>query len=617
MPAPPGPVPTANHSSPARAEAAPAAGESRRRIAIAGALIAVMTLAAFANGFSGRFVYDDLAAIVENPTIRSWRTALFPPAAGGLPVSGRPLVNFSLALNHAIGGTNAPGYHALNLLIHIGAALLFFGVVRRTLRARAGEAARAIAALAAIGWAVHPLQTEAVTYVVQRAESLMGFFYLATLYAFIRATEEGAARRRWLALSVAACACGMATKEVMVSAPLIVLLYDRALVGGTFRAAWRARRGFYAALAATWLVLAGLVIGEGTRGGTAGFGLTATGWSYAAAQLRAVVLYLKLALWPRALVFDYGVDALPGALPIGVHAVAVAALLGAAIVALRRGRAGGFPGAAFFAILAPTSLIPIVTEPIAEHRMYLPLGALAGLGVFGAHRLLGRRAIVASAVGVAALALLTVRRDRDYHSEKALWADTVAKCPASSRAHYNLARVLAAEGDRAAAIRHYETALAIRSDFPSAHSNLANALLESGEIAGARHHAMEALRMKPDLAEAHNSLGNALLLGGDATAALHEYQTAVRLAPADPDLRNNLASALVRLGRLEEALRESAAAVRARPDSAVFHFNVANTLARLGRFAEAAGHYERTLALDPNYPRARENLATVRRLDSR
>ncbi len=238
-------------------------------IALAAGLLVLATAAAFSSSFAGAFVFDDEYAITENPSIRQlwpiWPT-LSPPRHGET-VTGRPLLNFSLAINYAISGEGVWSYHAANLAIHVLAALLLFGVVRRTLllptmRDRWGGAALPLALIIALLWAVHPLQTESVTYIVQRAESLMGLFYLLTLYCFIRGA--GSARGvYWYVGSVSACLSGMAVKEVMISAPLIVLLYDRTFCAGSFRGALRHRDGYYLGLAGTWALLGWLVVSMG------------------------------------------------------------------------------------------------------------------------------------------------------------------------------------------------------------------------------------------------------------------------------------------------------------------------------------------------------------------
>lgn len=273
---------------------------SRRAVALVVVLLAVAALLAYRNSFSAPFVLDDEGAILENPTIRSlrpfWRP--FVPPGGGETVSGRPLLNFTFAVNYALGGEAVSGYHAFNLGIHFLAACVLLGVVRRTLdrpllRPRFGGAQLPLAAAVAAVWLLHPLQTESVTYTVQRAESLAGLFSLLTLYGFIRAAESAAPRRAlaWRSLSVAACLLGMATKETVAVVPLLVLLYDFIFVcertPGAAGAIWRQRRGYYLALAATWLLLGFLVAGTGLRGGTAGGRAALTALAYFWTQYHA------------------------------------------------------------------------------------------------------------------------------------------------------------------------------------------------------------------------------------------------------------------------------------------------------------------------------------------
>ena len=225
----------------------------------AGALVALATAACYLNSFNGPFVFDDVESIVHNPTIHDIGSAVFPPAAGGATIVGRPILNLSLAVNYVCGGMDVWGYHVFNLAVHVLAVLTLFGIVRRTLMLpsvgeRLALAAPYLAAAVALLWAVHPLQTELVTYVVQRAESLMGLFYFLTLYCVIRSSASGAAR--WSLAAVLSCAMGMATKEVMVTVPLIALLYDRTFLAGSFARALQKRWGLYAGMAACWGVLA-------------------------------------------------------------------------------------------------------------------------------------------------------------------------------------------------------------------------------------------------------------------------------------------------------------------------------------------------------------------------
>ena len=356
-------------------------------------VLAAAATAVYANGFAGRFVFDDLTTIVGNPELRElW------PGLTEFVTRQRTLTTLTLALNRSLGGTDPWGYHLVNLAVHVAAGWTLFALVRRTLelerfQPRTRGAARGIALATACLWLVHPLQTQSVTYVVQRAEALMGLFYLLTLYCTLRAAT-GARTRHWQGLAVLSCALGMASKPVMVTAPLVVLLFDRFLLAGSCRELARRRWRLHAGLALTWLVLGAtdLVRLLGVSGTTTiGFGMAdVSAREYVLTQPEVVLHYLRLALWPDPLVLDYGwpwVESPARALlPAGVLLLALA---GSAL-ALRRGRAEGFLGLAFFAILAPTSSFVPVRDAAFEHRMYLPLAAVTSGIVLAVHALLVR-----------------------------------------------------------------------------------------------------------------------------------------------------------------------------------------------------------------------------------
>ena len=244
--------------------------------------------------------------------------------------------------------------------MHVLCALVLFGIVRRTLLKRAlreqfGNMADRLAAACALIWLVHPLQTEPVNYVTQRTESIMGLFYLLTLYTAIRGlySERDA---WWHTASVLSCSLGMASKEVMVTAPLIVVLYDAAFRSGSFREIFDRRWPLYAGLAATWGILAA-VTWSGPRSRTVGFSANASALDYAMNQCVMLTRYLYLAVWPSSLVFDYGTPQPAAIMHVPPYAVIVAALMAAAAIALVHRRPIGFLGAWFFLLLAPTSSV--------------------------------------------------------------------------------------------------------------------------------------------------------------------------------------------------------------------------------------------------------------------
>ena len=169
-----------------------------------GVILAAGAIAVYRGSFSVPLIFDDQSSITDNPTIRHlWPIGrvFFPP--NDAVVGGRPLLNFSYALNYAFGGTNVFGYHLVNLLIHVLAGCTPFGLVRRTpqrpaFAERFGSSSTLLALAVSALWTWHPVLTESVTYLSERAESLMGLFYLLTMYCFVRgATDDARLSRSW------------------------------------------------------------------------------------------------------------------------------------------------------------------------------------------------------------------------------------------------------------------------------------------------------------------------------------------------------------------------------------------------------------------------------------
>jgi len=622
-------------------------------------LIAGAAGIAYASSFAGVFQFDDIPAILENPTLhRLWPlSAPLAPPPGALTVSGRPVLNFSLALNYAVSAYGPWSYHALNLAIHVAAALTLFGLIRRTLAEMRAGGETGIALAAALFWAVHPLTTESVTYVVQRAESLAALFYLLTLYCFVRSTAapSPAARNGWRVGSVMVCLLGMGTKETVVSAPLAVLLYDRTFVAHGWQRAWAAGKGFYGALACTWVPLLLLAAGNGwDRGATSGFQVGVAWLPYWISQGEAVARYLALCFWPAPLAFDYGP---PSASPGWALAVFAALCAAIAITALGclRGRPWAFLAGCALLVLAPSSVMPGVLQFASEHRMYLPLAAVMCAAAWAAYRGLhswvrtprqrqfATAALVAAAS--AALALTTAARNRIYTSDLALWRDTVDKRPRSPTAQANLGRALLEGGRRDEAMPHCLEAVRLGPNLPTARYNLGLAYEEKekwdealaefkaaadlnpklfyanfragrlldrlGQPAEAAILLRRAVAIQPAFADAHGSLGVAEAALGQPAAAIEEFGQSLRLDPAQPEVEFDLAVALSRQGRLPDAALHYANAARLRPAYWQAQLNLGIADAQLDRIAEARAALEQAVKLRPDSADAHANLAGV------
>lgn len=561
-------------------------------------LLALAIAAAYANSLSGPFVYDDLPSITHNSTIRQlWPlTEVLQPPGGGATVSGRPLLNLSFALNYATSGLNPRGYHLTNIGIHAAAALLLFGLVRRSiLRSWSGPSPGAAAVPAGIVaglWALHPLQTESVTYVVQRAESLMSAFYLLTLYAFARSTDS-VRPIGWRALAWIGCVAGMATKENMVSAPLAVLLWDRAFFAGNFAVALRERWRFYVALLSTWVLLAALVLSTGgNRGGSAGLDVGVSFVGYALTQIPALAQYAWLSFWPHPLVFDYGaffVRFTPAFLL--QTGLVLTLLLGTAWALWRRPRLG-FAAATALAILAPTSLVPGTTQMIVEHRLYLPLAAVASVALSFA-TLPQRRLFTSAGLAlIAALGVVTAARNRVYASPLTLWSDTVAKRPENAVAHGSLGAALGEAGRPEEAAAAHRRALELNPNYTPSLGNLGMYLADRGSPDEGFRLIERANQLQPHSAMGQVFAGVSLRLLQRPDEALVRFARAIELNPLLPAAHYEYGDALAHSGRLAEAERALEAATRLDPGYAEAHLNLAGVRLRMGDTAGAQAAFE-------------------------
>jgi len=489
-------------------------------------------LAVYSNTFFNPFIFDDLEAIVANPDIQN--LAEIGDVLGGsaqTPLGGRPVVALTLAVNYALAGADVTGYHAVNLLVHVLNGLLVFGILRRS------SVAPWIAGAVALIWVVHPLNSEAVGYVVQRTELLVALFFLLTLYCTIRG---------WYAAAVASCLLGMGSKEVMAGAPIAVLVYDGTFLSRSFGEALRERRRLYLGLASTWLVLA-LLVASGPRAESVRFDADVTAGTYLTTQATVIVHYLRLSVWPDPLVVDYFdwpvASGLADVLPA---AILVCTLLGLTAWAVYRRIAAGMLGAWFFLILAPTSsVVPIVTELAAERRMYLPLIAVITFILVAAHRALRTATLpLACAVGLV-FGFMTIQRNMDYRTETAIWSDAVGTRPGNARAHNNLATAWLKEGHAEEAIRHLTEAIRLQPGYADARHNLGFTY----HVLGRHHEAIReleiALALDRTLAQARYFLAAAYLALGDRASALEQESM---LRALDPPLAEALRKRIAEAG---------------------------------------------------------------------
>jgi tetratricopeptide (TPR) repeat protein len=485
---------------------APVQSHGRGKDFLALIFLAALTLAVYSNSFRVPFLFDGELLTKNFALGQVWPWQSSPTVKRNMVMIDRPVGFFTFGLNYALGQDDPWGFHAGNVAIHILAGWLLYGIVRRTLASRSlagryADAARPIAFAAAALWLVHPLQTQSVTYLYQRFESLTGLFYLATLYCFVRA-QATARPTAWYVASVAACALGAGTKEVIATAPLVVLWYDRALVAASWREIARSRWAYYTALAGTWGIVALLMMhsAQGFSASGVFFVKGLTPLTYALSQPGVLVHYLRLSFWPSDLCFDYDWPVAHGAAEIVPQAVLIGALAAATVWCIFHRPALGFLGGCFFLILAPTSSIAPLKDLAVEHRMYLPLAAVVVLAVLAGYEV-WRATVLRPAAASAKLGALswllvpglplgviccvlgyrTWLRNVDYQDEFTIWDKALQMAPHNARAFHNRGIALNGLGELRRAVGDISRALEIDPDFPDAYVNRAKIYRKLGE----------------------------------------------------------------------------------------------------------------------------------------
>lgn len=605
-----------------------------------GAVIAA-TFIAYAPAMKGPFVFDDKVSIVENRSIqRLWPLTIPLRPPENTSVSGRPVVNYSLAANYALnewlgidqrpdpeGPFKTAGYHVANVLLHIACGLLLFGIVRRTLsRGRVpiewAAIADPFAAVVTGLWLLHPIQTEAVHYLIQRTELMVSAFYLATLYASIRSLDATSRRSvaGWCSAAIAFCLLGMGSKEVMIFAPVMVMLYDRAFRFSSWREMIRSpsRRVLYGGLVAT-LGLAVALIARGSRlSASVGFHLGITPLEYAYSQAWAIGHYLRLVFWPSGLTLDYGKDPISGLAPLPGLVLLVTFGVATVLAWLRADRWGwfGFIGAWFFLILAPSSsFVPISTEIAAERRIYLALASVLVLVVIGCE-ILRRRLVMRAkrwsqwlartgwvwifAGALGALGASTFERSRTYTDPEALWRDAIAKVPANPRAYDNLANLYRRQRPprTAEAEALLRQAVALDSTYLNGWDVLAEIAIEKGHTDEAIALLEHALRIDSTYVDAGERLGNLLVQEGQADRAIPILERVAAHSPSD-EAWVALATAYAVTGRTEQATHALRRAIELNPLRADAMRYLGASLIEQGRASDAVPYLEEAVQRDP------------------
>jgi thioredoxin-like negative regulator of GroEL len=567
-------------------------------------LLCIVTVAIYANTLNAPFVLDDISSITNNPITRNFQLVL-----------NSRIVNYlSLALNYRLHGLDVTGYHLVNLGIHLANGMLVYTLLSLILSTPAltpsrfsSRDKRLLALFTALLFACHPLQTQAVTYIAQRATSLATLFYLATHCLYLSA-RFAPTRSRALACGTAAfgtALLAMATKEIAFTLPLTLMLVEALLFDGSLR---RKALPLLLLFLPTLFVPLALIPTLGARGNLAELLGKITSLTpaisrgeYLLTQFRVILTYLRLLLLPvgQNVDYDYPVSRAlsPGVLASLLVIVAILGLAAFLVIRARHRRQPELKLVAFgifwffMALSIESSIIPL-PDVIFEHRVYLPsvgfFTAIVTALFLGRQHLHGRAARSAGfvlpslALAVVVLAGTAAARNSVWQDEVSIWEDIVAKSPSKARAHGNLGNAYQNRGRFAEAAREYRETARLDPKDPGARINLGTVCYRQKQWAEAARWYREALQLDPGNAAGRYNLGKALTEMGDLAGAAQELREAVRLKPDHDAAHNSLGIVYFKLQRYPEALAELREAVRLNPGNGEAASNVAKLQQALG-----------------------------------
>jgi tetratricopeptide (TPR) repeat protein len=558
--------------------------------------LAVITFILYANTLNSPFVLDDYHNIIANKPIRitELSIATLTNTVKNSLIENRPVANLSLAINYYFHQYNVTGYHLFNIFIHILNGFLLFLFVQYTLQLAPGssfkEEINLLAFATALLWLVHPLQTQSVTYIIQRMNSLATMFYLLSFIFYIRAriSTPKTVRVALIFGSLAAGILAIGSKENAVMLPVFIVLYERYFFQDL---RFNLKKYHYLIIALLILFLTGAVffyLGPNPFKIVANYsGRDFTLQERLLTQLRVVVFYISLVFLPLpsrlTLEHDFALShSFIDPVTTLFSLLTIIGIIIAAIFLAKRERILSFCLLWFLGnLFIESSFIPL--EIIFEHRTYLPSMMLILFIVIATQRLFTSNILKAAllTIVIIMLSIWTYDRNRVWENEITLWTDIAEKAPNKSRAQMNLGIILSKKGRMDEAIVYLNRAIQLDPDYDLAHYSLGDALMLQKKYILASESYARAVQIKPNSSLARFNLGKSLAASGKHKNAVFHYK---KTAGKDPLINHQI------------------------------YYFMGNSLYQLGKYTEAINAYSRALQLKPDYKEARRAIINTRKI---
>jgi tetratricopeptide (TPR) repeat protein len=612
----------------------------------------------YSNTLNAPFVYDDIPAIVENHIIKD--LDLFAHTDNARPYNNtfeykvfmRRYVGYlSFALNYSVSGLDPRSYHIVNIAIHaINAMLMYLFVLLllRTPRLREHTAlmhASYVAFLAAGLFAMHPIQTQAITYIWQRVTSLTALLYVLSAVAYLSwrlFDTEGrkhASAKRWglYALAVVAAILAMRTKEIAFTLPVNLAIMEFFFFDGPIKKRAAALLPFFACMLLVPYYVIVSTMGDDGNLGASVLGATKetasmSRWEYLITQFTVITHYLRLVFFPKGftLMYDYQLFSTILSARVLLSLSVLLTLAGSALWAIRYSMSSSARGTLliysfgvlwfFIAISVESSIIPI-RHTIFEHRVYLPsfglFAALAILVAYGVARvpsLRGRQVIIAALLCIMiALGVATYSRNSVWRTEISLWEDNIKKTPKLMEVYNNLTNAYLKEKRYEDVVRVASKAIEVDPRTHGGYHNLGIAYTGLGKYDEAITNIKKAIELTPQDPDFYKSIAQAYMQKGDSMSALNSYLVAIRYDMTDAELYNNAAVQYANLADYLKAIKFFQMSLTLNPNQIYPYVNMGKVYEVQGKVGFAIEQYLLAYQFDPGSAEINKLLAVAYR----
>jgi len=615
----------------------------------------------YSNTLESPFLFDDKSNIMKNYDVRMIEISL--DTIKKAIWSNRPVSMLSFAFNYYFHKLNPFGYHLVNIFIHIIVGILLYVFLKNTFQIlnknkkeyflSRPENSSAILFLTVFIWLVHPLQTQSVTYIVQRMNSLASLFYLLAFWSYIKARLSG--NKIFFIITVISGFLALGSKEIAVTLPFFIFLYEWYFFRDLDFNWLKNQYKWMISISVLFLVSIFIFVGPNPMDKILdGYDVYPfTMFQRVLTQFRVLILYISLIIYPNPsrMILDYNFSvsqSLFSPFTTFISMIIILAILSFAILRARKNPLVSFSILWFFGNLFIESSI-VALDLVFEHRIYLPSMFIILIFVISVFKYikLEKLSYGLLIIIISIFSVWTYQRNGVWENAFTFWQDNVKKSQNNPRPKLNLAIAMTEEGRTDEAVQLYHEIINIAPTNSKAYNNLGNVLVNMGKIDEAILYFQKGIRVKPRDAELNYNLGNAFLGKNDLRNAIKSFQKSIELNNNYPKAYNNLGFTLAATGRIDEAIskyykalkidRENTEALnnlglafaaqgkldkaiieynkvlRIEPDNVKTILNLGSAFSNMGKIDKAMTYFDKALKLNPAHPDTYYNIGNVHR----